>query len=176
MTPAAHDLSTGSTSSAPTSTSDPRGSFTTAERNESCRSRKVLSRSATLPPPRSGPPAMITRVGSPPVWESMIWSFFMVRRLDRSRGASYGSRMGKVVEKIRVANWDDIAMAAGGARKAAPRSINAEALVDTGAGLFYLQTSLIKKLGLRQIDTVRSRTMSNLLEERRVFSPIELRI
>ena len=84
--------------------------------------------------------------------------------------------MGKVVEKIRVANWDDIAMAAAGARKAAPRSIRAEALIDTGTGLFYLKTTLIKKLGLRQIDTVRSRTMSNLLEERRVCSPVELRI
>jgi len=84
--------------------------------------------------------------------------------------------VGKVVERIRAVNWGDIELAAGGARRAAPRSIEAEALIDTGAGLFYLQTSLIKKLGLRQIDTVRSRTMSNLLEERRVFSPIELRI
>jgi hypothetical protein len=32
MTPAAQALSTGSTSSAPTITSEPRGSFTTAER------------------------------------------------------------------------------------------------------------------------------------------------
>ena len=84
--------------------------------------------------------------------------------------------MGKVVEKITVQNWEDIAMVAAGARKKAPRSIETKALVDTGAGLFYLQTSLIKKLGLRQIDTVRSRTMSNLLEERRVCSPIELKL
>ena len=84
--------------------------------------------------------------------------------------------MGKVVERIRVVNWGDIEMAASGARKTAPRSVDTEALIDTGAGLFYLQTSQIKKLGLRQIDTVRSRTMSNLLEERRVFSPVELHI
>ena len=84
--------------------------------------------------------------------------------------------MGKVVEKIRVANWGDIERIASGDRKGSPRSVETEALVDTGAGLFYLQTSLVKKLGLRQIDTVRSRTMSNLLEERRVCSPIELKI
>jgi len=84
--------------------------------------------------------------------------------------------MGKVVEKIQVVNWGDIEMAAGGARKAPPRSIEAEALVDTGAGIFYLQTSLIKKLGLRQVDTVRSRPMSDLLEERRVCSPVELHL
>src|SRR5262245_63743278 len=84
--------------------------------------------------------------------------------------------MGKVVERIHVCSSDLIALATAGARKTAPRSIDTEALVDTGAGLFYLQTSLIKKLGLRPIDTVRSRTMSNLLEERRVCSPVELRI
>ena len=84
--------------------------------------------------------------------------------------------MGKVVEAIQVVNWGDIEMVAAGARKAAPRAVKAEALVDTGAGLFYLQTRLIRKLGLRQIDTVRSRTMPNLLEERRVWSPVELRL
>jgi len=84
--------------------------------------------------------------------------------------------MGKVTEKIRVKNWGDLELLAAGARSETPRSLETEALIDTGAGLFYLQTSLVKKLGLRQIDTVRSRTMSNLLEERRVCSPVELEI
>ncbi len=48
-------------------TSDPRGSLTTAERNVSCWSRKTASRSAIVPEPSSGPPAITTRVGSPPV-------------------------------------------------------------------------------------------------------------
>jgi len=98
----------------------------------------------------------------------------MVQRLDSARASPYLHGMGKVVETIQVVNWGDIELAAAGARKAAPRSVEAEALVDTGAGMLYLQTSLIKKLGLRQIDIVRSRTMSNLLEERRVCSPVEL--
>lgn len=84
--------------------------------------------------------------------------------------------MGKVIEAINVQNWEDIAMVAAGTRKARPRSVHAQALVDTGAGLFYLKSSLVKKLGLRPIDTVRSRTMSNLLEERRVCSPVELKL
>ncbi len=84
--------------------------------------------------------------------------------------------MGKVVEKIRVANWGDIERIASGDRKGRPRSVQTEALVDTGTGMLYLQTSLIKKLGLRHTDTVRSRTMSNLLEERRVCSPVELKL
>jgi predicted aspartyl protease len=84
--------------------------------------------------------------------------------------------MGKVTTTIKALNWSDIELIAAGARKAPPRVIEAEALVDTGAGLFYLQTSLVKRLGLRQISTVKSRTMSNLLEERRVCSPVELHI
>ncbi|MBM3879718.1 MAG: clan AA aspartic protease [Verrucomicrobia bacterium] len=84
--------------------------------------------------------------------------------------------MGRVMAKIKVQNWGDLELIAAGARTELPRSVDTEALVDTGAGLFYLQTSLVKKLGLRPIDTIRSRTMSNLLEERRVCSPVELEI
>ena len=84
--------------------------------------------------------------------------------------------MGKVIEKIRVQNWGDCELIAAGARKSAPRTVQTEALVDTGAGMFYLRSSVIKKLGLRPIDKVRSRTMSNVVEERRVCSPVELKL
>lgn len=84
--------------------------------------------------------------------------------------------MGKVVEQIKVENWDDLALIAAGARKSRPRTVHTEALIDTGAGLLYLQSSIVKKLGLRPIDKVRSRTMSNLIEERRVCSPIQLHL
>src|SRR5438067_527202 len=73
MTPATHAGSAGSHSNAPTSTSEPRGSLTTAERNSSKSARKRDRRSLKLPRPRSGPPATTTRVGSPAVWESMTW-------------------------------------------------------------------------------------------------------
>ena len=84
--------------------------------------------------------------------------------------------MGKVIEKIKVQNWDDIARVAVGARKTKPRSVHTEALVDTGAGMFYLQRKIVAKLGLRLIDRVRSRTLSNRIEQRRVCSPVELRL
>ena len=84
--------------------------------------------------------------------------------------------MGKVIVKITVQNWGDIELIAAGARKAAPRTVRTEAQVDTGAGMFYLKSSVVKKLGLRPIDKVRSRTMSNRIEERRVCSPIELKL
>ena len=53
---------------APTSTSEPRGSFTTAERKASCWVRNDSSFSAVVRPFNSGPPATTMRVGSPPVW------------------------------------------------------------------------------------------------------------
>src|ERR1700758_314797 len=71
MTPAAHVRSTGSQSNAPTTTSDPLGSFTTAERKLSWYSRNRSSLSARAPLPSSGPPLTTSRVGSPPVWESI---------------------------------------------------------------------------------------------------------
>src|SRR5581483_8982302 len=70
MTPAAQLESQGSHSRPPTTTSDPRGSFTIAERNSSYALRNRASRSVSDPLPRSGPPATTSRVGSPPVWES----------------------------------------------------------------------------------------------------------
>jgi len=84
--------------------------------------------------------------------------------------------VGKVIEKIEIQNWGDVELAAAGARKTAPRSLATEALIDTGAGFFYLKRNLVKKLGLRPIDKVRSRTMSNRIEERRVCSPVELKL
>jgi len=96
--------------------------------------------------------------------------------LDDLGSRAYVASVGRVVEKIKLQNWGDIELVAAGARKARPRTVQTEALVDTGAGLFYLKSSLVKKLGLRPIDKVRSRTMSNLVEERRVCSPVELQL
>src|SRR5579864_3420756 len=56
-------------------TSDPRGSFTTADLKVSYRLRKHCSLSARPPSPRSGPPLTTNRVGSPPVWESITLTF-----------------------------------------------------------------------------------------------------
>src|SRR5437867_1042857 len=56
----------------------PRGSLTTAERTWSKRARKRSRRSAMGPVPSSGPPATTTRVGSPPVWESMMRILWLI--------------------------------------------------------------------------------------------------
>ena len=87
MTPAAQRGSDGSQSSAPTITSEPRGSLTTAERKRSYSVRKRSRRSASVPSPRSGPPSTTSRVGSPPVCESMTRMRCMRGRYPR-RGVS----------------------------------------------------------------------------------------
>ena len=84
--------------------------------------------------------------------------------------------MGKVIAWIKVVNWDDLALEAAGARKERPRALETNALVDTGAVKFYLKSSLIEELGLRQVGEVEMRTMSNRWEVRRVFAPVALEI
>jgi predicted aspartyl protease len=84
--------------------------------------------------------------------------------------------MGKVTIQIKLQNWDDLALLATRKRKRAARTLETEALVDTGAVKLYLQRTLIGKLGLRPISEVRSRTMSDTTVTRRVFSPVELEI
>ena len=84
--------------------------------------------------------------------------------------------MGKVIARIKVENWFDAELFAAGARKEKPRSLETEALVDTGAVKFYLKSSVIKHLGLHPVGEVKSRTMSNRSESRTVFSPVSLEI
>src|SRR5438552_18701492 len=90
MTAATQEESLGSTSNAPTITSEPRGSLTMAERKKSCCSRNKFSLSATLPPLNSGPPLTTMRVGSPPVCESTMETRFMTQRwvIDNGRLAN----------------------------------------------------------------------------------------
>src|SRR5215469_11996672 len=77
ITPAWQVGSCGWQSSAPTMASLPRGSLTTAERMWSKWLRKRSSRSWIGPLPRSGAPDIMTRVGSPPVWESTTRILFI---------------------------------------------------------------------------------------------------
>jgi len=84
--------------------------------------------------------------------------------------------MGKVVTRIKVANWDDLALLANGARTEKPRALETDAVVDTSAVKFYLKSSIIRELGLRPVGEVKTRTMSNRSEARTVFSPVALEI
>ena len=84
--------------------------------------------------------------------------------------------MGKVTARIRVENWLDAELAAFGARTEKLRAIETDALVDTGAVKFYLKSSIIQQLGLRPIEEIKTRTMSDRSQPRRVFAPVLLEI
>ena len=84
--------------------------------------------------------------------------------------------MGKVIVRIRAANWSDIELLALGQTTRPPRFVEVEALVDTGSTGLYLKSSVIGQLGLRQIGERTALTMSNRRETRRLFAPMELEI
>jgi len=84
--------------------------------------------------------------------------------------------MGEVNVAIKVQNWLDIEKIALGERIEPPRTVETQALVDTGAVRFYLQSALISQLGLRPIREITSRTMANISVRRRVFSNVDLEI
>ena len=60
--------------------------------------------------------------------------------------------------KIKLTNLKDIFLKSARARRAAPRVVEVQSLVDTGATRLYLKPSVIKKLGLLRVDAVRSQT------------------
>jgi len=83
--------------------------------------------------------------------------------------------MGQVIVKIKLTNLKDAFLKAAGARKAKPREVEVEALVDTGATRLYLKPTVIKKLGLERTDTVRSRA-SNGNVIRYKYEPVRLEL
>ena len=66
--------------------------------------------------------------------------------------------MGKVIEKVKVTNFKDIS-----------KSIEIEAVVDTGATMSVLPIDLIQKLGLEKIDEVNVRYADNTVKRREVY-------
>ena len=83
--------------------------------------------------------------------------------------------MGKVIVTIKLTNQSDLVLRAAKVLKGKPRSVEAPALVDTGATRLYLQTSLIKALGLSRDSEVQSKT-TNGVRRRAVNSPVKLEL
>jgi len=84
--------------------------------------------------------------------------------------------MGRLNVRIKVRNWTDVELLALGKTDQSPRTVEAEACVDTGPTGFCLKRSLSAESGLRCIGEKQALTMSNRSEIRRVFSPVELEI
>src|SRR2546427_5212347 len=83
--------------------------------------------------------------------------------------------MGKVVVRIKLTNYFELELKRRKLRKDKPRSVETEALVDTGATRLYLQSTLIKALGLRKESEVQSKT-TNGVRRRAVFEPVRLEL
>jgi predicted aspartyl protease len=96
--------------------------------------------------------------------------------VERSVDAYGGIDMGKVTIRCKATNYDDLAANELKLAKRKARTVEVEGLVDTGAVRLYLQRSVIAKLGLRPVDRIKSRTMSDRAEARQVFSPVKLEI
>ncbi len=83
--------------------------------------------------------------------------------------------MGKVIATFTLTNYSDIVAKQLKVLKGKPRTLEVEALVDTGATRLYLKPSVIKALGLRKTGTVNSRT-TNGNRERNVYSPVKMEL
>ena len=73
--------------------------------------------------------------------------------------------MGKVVERVKVTNFKDPS-----------KSIEIEAIIDTGATMSVLPMDLIQKLGLEKIDEVNVRYADNSIKRKEVYGSIILEI
>jgi len=73
--------------------------------------------------------------------------------------------MGKVVERVKVTNFKDPS-----------KSIEIEAIIDTGATMSVLPMDLIQKLGLEKIDEVNVRYADNSVKRKEVYGWVILEI
>jgi predicted aspartyl protease len=83
--------------------------------------------------------------------------------------------MGKVLIKIKLTNQGDLVAVNRRLSKAKPRSVEVEALVDTGATRLYLKPSVIRALGLEKVDQIISQT-TNGPKKRSVYEPVRLEV
>jgi predicted aspartyl protease len=61
--------------------------------------------------------------------------------------------MGKIIVHLKLTNYSDLILRRLKLAKGKPRTVEVDALVDTGATRLYLKPSVIKKLGLARTDT-----------------------
>jgi predicted aspartyl protease len=83
--------------------------------------------------------------------------------------------MGKIGVKAKLTNFADLILRSRGFTKKKPREVAVEALVDSRATRLYLKPSVIRKLGLQKVDTVRSQT-TNGEAIRFKYEPVQLEV
>jgi predicted aspartyl protease len=83
--------------------------------------------------------------------------------------------MGKVVVKVKLTNYVEEQLKKLKLLEGKPRSLEADVLVDTGATRLYLQSAVIRALGLRKEGEVVSRT-TNGPRKRAVYQAARLEL
>src|SRR2546421_843991 len=83
--------------------------------------------------------------------------------------------MGKIIVKVKLTNYLDEQLKKLKLRKDKPRSVETEALVDTGATRLYLKSNVIRALGLKKEGEIDSKT-TNGVRRRATYQPARLDI
>ncbi len=99
----------------------------------------------------------------------------VVNPIDALSKPRHLSAMGKVIVKLKLTNQGDLALNKRKLSQAAPRTVEVEALVDTGATRLYLRPSVIKALGLEKVDEVISQT-TNGPKRRAVYESVRFEV
>ena len=73
--------------------------------------------------------------------------------------------MGKILEKTRVTNLLDPS-----------KSIEIEAVVDTGATMLVLPSDIVERLGLRKVEEVKVRYANNSVQTTQIFGVVTLEL
>ncbi|MCI0534063.1 MAG: retropepsin-like domain-containing protein [Verrucomicrobiales bacterium] len=83
--------------------------------------------------------------------------------------------MGKLIVKLRITNYVESELKSLKLLKRRPRTLETNALVDTGATRLYLKASVIKALGLKKTGDVQSQT-TNGTRRRAVYQPARIEV
>jgi predicted aspartyl protease len=83
--------------------------------------------------------------------------------------------MGKVIVKLKLTNQVELFLRDRAQANLTPRSVEIQALVDTGATRLYLKPSVISALGLQSVRSIQSRT-TNGDRLRQVYDPVRLEL
>ena len=81
--------------------------------------------------------------------------------------------MGKVIVNLKLTNQVELFLRDRAQANLTPRSVEIQALVDTGATRLYLKPSVINALGLQSVRSIQSRT-TNGDRLRQVYDPVRL--
>jgi len=97
------------------------------------------------------------------------------RAVDINLRPAHCADVGKISVIIKLTNLRDLFLKEEKHLKGKPRQAEVDAVVDTGATRLYLKPSIIRKLGLKRTDTVRSKTTNGDVI-RYKYEPVQLEL